>query len=237
MRRIKRVLNRTLSNFGVVVKQVNKLPEHHLFGLRQMNIRTILDIGANEGQFASMMREIFPNALIISFEPVPAAFARLVLSAKGDSRWRVENLALGPSDGVCPMNLHSNHTSSSSFLPSTEHEGKLYPETRDQQVVELPMQRLDRWVAAEDMTLDHPLMVKLDVQGFELSVLEGGSHVFSIADVVLIEVIVQPLYHGQASFEQLVVKLGAFGLTFQGVIEHGVDDRNRVVSLDALFFR
>lgn len=237
MSKVKKLINQGLSRFGVVLKEVKRLPEHHLFGVREMGIRTILDIGANEGQFAQSIRTVFPNAEIISFEPVPEAFARLQTASLGDACWHVENIALGASNGLSMMNLHFNHTSSSSFLPSTEHEGSLYPETTDQRVIELPMRTLNQWAALRSSPLERPMMIKLDVQGFEESVLEGGDQVFATAEVVLIEVIVQPLYQGQASFDRLVFKLRELGFGFQGVIEHGTDKNHRVVSLDALFFR
>src|SRR5687768_15429271 len=42
--------------------------------LLAMNIRTILDVGANVGQFAILAHEVFPSAKIFSFEPLPECF-------------------------------------------------------------------------------------------------------------------------------------------------------------------
>src|SRR2546421_123255 len=54
--------------------------------LKKSNIQTVVDIGANEGQFARLAAELFPAARILSFEPLPDVYERLVRSMRGHPR-------------------------------------------------------------------------------------------------------------------------------------------------------
>src|SRR5256885_959561 len=44
---------------------------------RHAGIRTVVDIGANVGQFAEAARRAFPQAILHCFEPLPLCFVRL----------------------------------------------------------------------------------------------------------------------------------------------------------------
>src|SRR5258706_14772622 len=45
--------------------------------LQRQGFRTIVDVGANEGQFAHLARMAFPQAALHCFEPLPDCFAKL----------------------------------------------------------------------------------------------------------------------------------------------------------------
>ena len=64
-----------------------------------LNIRTILDIGANRGQFALTMEALFPQARIIAFEPLPELFAALSRHAQTEPRFQAIRCGLGDSNG------------------------------------------------------------------------------------------------------------------------------------------
>lgn len=56
---------------GFEIQRLSKSSQHHVkLDLRSMNIRTVIDVGANMGQFASYRRAILPNARVICFEPL-----------------------------------------------------------------------------------------------------------------------------------------------------------------------
>src|SRR5207302_11138511 len=68
--------------------------------LRDLAIRTVLDIGANEGQFAREIREILPDAKIISFEPLRDCYEGLLAQADSLGAFEVHNFALGEERGT-----------------------------------------------------------------------------------------------------------------------------------------
>ena len=52
-------ISRALANFGIEAKRI---PKNQYGWLRDLNINTVLDIGANTGQFATLIHDILPEA-------------------------------------------------------------------------------------------------------------------------------------------------------------------------------
>src|SRR5438874_1345450 len=67
--------------------------------IQDMNIKTIIDVGAHEGEFALEMSQIFPEARIYSFEPLAEPFKKLNQKLKNVARFQSFNLALGDYEG------------------------------------------------------------------------------------------------------------------------------------------
>ena len=66
----------------------------------------MFDVGANEGQYAHMLRDKVGYAgLIVSFEPIPEAFRILRKKSKGDPRWLVVEGAIGEADAEQIFNV------------------------------------------------------------------------------------------------------------------------------------
>jgi hypothetical protein len=61
--------------------------------LSEEKIETIIDVGAYTGQFALIARELFPNAHIHSFEPLPIAYQALVRTFSNDQTFNSYNEA------------------------------------------------------------------------------------------------------------------------------------------------
>ena len=61
---------------------------------QSLHIATVLDIGANTGQFSAMIRIVLPRAYIHAFEPLPDCYDRLKKRMAGDARFTAHNLAL-----------------------------------------------------------------------------------------------------------------------------------------------
>ena len=94
------------------------------------NLATVVDVGANRGQFALAVRQWAPNARVISFEPLegPARVFRGVFA--GDNRVTLHQMAIGPESGEAVIHV-SGRVDSSSLLPITELQDKLFPGTAE----------------------------------------------------------------------------------------------------------
>ena len=81
-----------------------------------------------------------------------------------------------------------------------------------------------------------PLLVKIDVQGFEGRVLAGAAGVLSIADLLLIETSLRPNYTGGTDMYTLVKVLGELGFRpfdlFDGCVKDGA-----LLQVDLAFVR
>jgi FkbM family methyltransferase len=237
--RLRRKLGLVVGNafraVGWDVRRRSRILEYSLLGLRGLDIRTIVDVGANVGQFARHYMELFPRARVLAFEPLPSAYAHLASWAEGEPRVTPFNVALGDSEGCIDMIEHTMQTVSSSVLQATDVSLNIWPAQARKRTVPVQITTLDH--ALEDCALDAELFIKLDVQGYEDRVIRGGTAVFRRAAAALVEVNLDPLYAGQASFRHLVDALDDVGLRYAGSLDQVLFADGHVIFFDALFLR
>ena len=63
------------------------------------NLTTVVDIGANRGQFSLAVRRWAPGAKVFAFEPLSGPAARFRKVFKGDSKVILHQAAIGPETG------------------------------------------------------------------------------------------------------------------------------------------
>ncbi|MFZ2629827.1 MAG: FkbM family methyltransferase [Rugosibacter sp.] len=235
---LKNIVRRGVNRLGFDVVRLKRSPQRTLLGLSRLNIGTIIDVGANQGQFARMISGSFPRAELYCFEPLEEPFRQLSAWAQAqNSRVHCFQLALGEQEGEMEMHLHEQHTPSSSLLASTDTCHRLYPQTQAERMTRIRVSTLDQ--ALED-ALDHmprEILLKLDVQGFEDHVLRGAGRMLTLCKAVVLEVCLDPLYEGQADFHGLAQLLHAAGFRYAGNLDQIYGEDGRVVFLDAVFVR
>lgn len=223
---------------GFDVVRLKNIPGPTLAGLARQPFRTVVDCGANEGQFANMAAALFPGAKLFCFEPLEGPFGRLSnWAATQHGRVQCFQAALGDKVGVSTMKHHVAHSPSSSLLDTTEHKETLFPQTREQAALNVPVTTLDIALADAMTTFDSRILLKLDVQGYEDRVLRGGAQLLRRVDACVLEVGVDSLYTNQARFKDLVDALDAAGLQYAGNVDQIYADDGHVMWLDALFLR
>lgn len=134
---------------------------------------TILDVGANKGLYSLAARRHFPNARIIAFEPNPQLRDALTRTL-GGSRVEVINLALGEREGRA--NLYGAASDAGSTFASLSdsvvaHAARKYGQI-DAAPVEIEVASLDTF--AKSRCIPRIDLLKIDVEGHELSVLRGA---------------------------------------------------------------
>jgi len=171
-------------------------------------LQTVIDVGANEGQFALAVRRYFPTAHIHAFEPVPCAFERLARSSRGDRRIRLYPLALGRRPGRIAffMNRFSQVSSALPIDPANNHPNY---DASAASPIEVSVARLDE--VNLESPIARPALLKLDVQGFEAEVLSGARGLLTAIDYILLEVPFVRLYSGAPTFEDLHELLASLG--------------------------
>lgn len=138
--------------------------------IEQHNIDTVLDVGANLGQFAQGLRDGGYQKRIISFGPQKTAFESLQRAQANDPQWDGHQIALGRHAGELSLNLSANSYSSSFLQPET---ATLLSEPAvgyfGTEVVSV--ERLDTlW----PMLYCRRTLLQIDIQGFEQEVIEGA---------------------------------------------------------------
>jgi FkbM family methyltransferase len=225
-----------LLGFDIVRSKNN--PSTTLLGLRGLPFRTIIDVGANTGQFAREISTIFPNARLYCFEPLPETFS--ILSAWSEKQKESivpYNLAIGDKECNVEIFLHQNHTPSSSLLRTTGLNEKLYPFTRKQKPICVSQTTLDAVFEAGTIELLPKLLIKVDVQGYEDRVIAGGQKTFAAASACILEVCLDTLYEGQTGFKELLMMLNDLGYRYAGNMNQTYGDDGHCIFLDAVFMR
>lgn len=232
------VAKRAARSFGLSVTRLANDPHATMAGLASDRFRTILDIGASHGEFAKYALQLFPDARLYCFEPLQSSFRELErFAATRPGNVVAVHAALGEAAGEATIFRHDQHTASSSMLRTTSTTRDVYPQTSLQSEERIRVLTLDGWAAALPEPLAGPLLVKLDVQGFETKVIAGGYQTMRQADACITEVSVASLYEGQARFADLVAALDQAGLHYCGNLAQHCDERGRVMFLDAVFRR
>jgi len=234
---IKRIISGMFRALGYDLVRWNKALDDKFFVFNGFDIRTVVDIGANRGQFAGTALRYFPKAIVYSFEPLPDAFTGLREAARRDSRIRPFNLALSDSSGERRIYLHKDRDDASSFLKSTETYEKRYGDSRPQEEVVVKTVTLDEVGKSELKEVEEDILVKMDVQGFENKVITGGRNFLPRAALCVLEISLIPLYDGQASSKEIFLAMDELGFDYSGNLDQVRDREGRVVYLDALFIK
>ncbi len=200
-----------------------------------LRIASVLDIGANIGQFAISINAVLSEAQICSFEPLPDCFAELQVRMKHARHFAAFNVGLGDRSGTLSFERNAS-TASSSFLKMTDIHKAAFPFTRDSQQTQVRMERLDD--IAQQLNLKDPMLVKIDVQGYEDRVLSGGQQTIQHAKVVIIETTFAELYDGQPLFDDIYRILTSWGFAYAGSLNQLVDPRDgKILQADSIFVK
>jgi FkbM family methyltransferase len=147
--------------------------------------RLVFDAGAYQGDFARIIRNIWPGAEIASFEVQPAPLRRLQAAFANDGKLKVFPCLLGAT-AVEKVALNLNETASS-ILKDQNQNGGLLPSDF------FPMRTVDDIVRSE-FGGRAPELLKMDVQGYELEILRGAEKSLPAIRAVLLEVNLIDIY-------------------------------------------
>lgn len=145
--------------------------------------RTILDIGANTGRYTHLFAEAAPPAATLhAFEPHPGARALLEANTGRDPRVHIHDCALGEADAALtlavPLDERGNPVTALARLGTA---------MADEQSLAVQVRTLDGLVAAGELTLDRPVLAKVDVEGHEGAVLAGARRLLEAGASVYFE--------------------------------------------------
>ena len=210
-----------------------KLPEF----LDHFNVDLVLDVGANQGQFARELLNAGFSGRIVSFEPLSDAHAKLLANSRGNAQWTVaDRCAIGDRTGTAMINVAGNSQSSSLLGMLDVHE-QAAPASRYVGTERVALRRLDEVGAAYVAAARAPFL-KIDVQGYEDRVIGGASGLLLEMLGLQLEMSLVPLYEGERVFEFWLPRLRSFGFELWW-LRPGFTDKvsGRALQVDGIFFR
>ncbi len=235
-----RALQRLARNFGydLTPSKKKKNPSAQLAAvLEHHRIDTVLDVGANVGQYGQRLRDWGYRGRIVSFEPLPSAHQELTARAESDQLWDVApRMAIGDVDGEIDIQV-SAETDMSSILPQNELLQKVSPTSAIQSTERVPIHRLDG-IAKGYVNAEGRAFLKIDTQGFEPQVLDGSEALLPQLVGIQLEMSLLPLYQGERDYRAMIQRLAAAGFTLHLVLP-GYFERKlaRMVEIDGVFIR
>jgi FkbM family methyltransferase len=206
----------------------------HIPVLRQLgHIRTVLDVGANKGQFSLVAASAWPQGRIISFEPLASAADTFERVHGSNARVSLIRAAIGAEDATVNMHV-SARDDSSSLLPITETQVQTYPGTHE---VRSEMVRVARLSQLMDLsTIEAPALLKIDVQGYEMQVLQGCEDALQAFQFIYVECSFVEFYAKQALAGEVRAWLEARGFSLRGLFNQS-HSGGQLVQADHLFER
>ncbi|MDB6118656.1 MAG: hypothetical protein JWO08_2437 [Verrucomicrobiaceae bacterium] len=206
------------------------LAEH----LVKNGISMVIDVGASTGGYAAGLRSTGYRGRIVSFEPRQEAFRILSRSSEQDALWEAERLGIGEHPGSATIQISSNGDSSS-LMPMLEKHLSAAPSVQTIGTEEVIIQTLDE-VFERLCKKEQHVALKIDTQGYEMSVLRSGKSCLSRVKLLQIELSLVQLYEGQPVIEEVIAYLRTQGFTPIWLM-HGFSDpvKRQLLQVDGLF--
>lgn len=144
---------------------------------RGLDVRTAVDGGAASGEYARMLRGIWPGVRLLCVEPREDVQGQLLALRGRMGNMEVARVLLGDRQGEAEFFLDPVHRDSSSMYADAAGPGAVRST--------LPITTLDALV--ETLGFPPPDLIKLDLQGAELPALEGAPRCLAAAKSVILE--------------------------------------------------
>lgn len=172
--------------------------------------KTIVDVGAFNGETSLWFEGLFPEATIWAIEPFPESYRKLVESA--GPRTNCKNFAAASSDGSVDLfvnaiphtnSLYPVNASSRDSIDASHggRSGELVESVSISPKITVKSKRVDTFALEEGIKwID---LLKVDVQGAEVEVLRGSQGVLACTGAILIEVSLYDYYADSSSIGQI----------------------------------
>lgn len=200
--------------------------------LNYKNNIVVYDIGANRGDFCSLLAR-FPNvSTVYCFEPLPDVFQELTQNTKNLNNIKCFQAALGERSGIGRM--HANDFNpSSSILPMDSLHMEEFPQSRNSHEIEVRVVRLDDTV--REFKLLPPDFIKIDVQGFEDRVINGGREIIRKARFCMLELSLVSLYEKSSLITDINSLMRSLGFGLINIVGRIKGKSGEILQLDGLY--
>jgi FkbM family methyltransferase len=228
MHRIVRTIYRRLGIMHVGRRRVRDLVDF----IEDRAVAVVIDVGANTGQFGEWLRKAGYRGKILSIEPGRTEYEVLARKAKADGNWVALHCGLGASSGTATLNVSKLSVFNS--LLGLSAAAQLHDERMSvDHTEEIALRTLDEIATP----LAGHILLKIDTQGYEKQVLEGGRRSLGRMVGILLELPVIRTYEGEWEFHdalKYMAELGFVPAQMQPVGFHTAD-KVSAVEFDCLF--
>jgi FkbM family methyltransferase len=235
---MKSLIHNFLKRRGIqIAKYPNDDLTRRMLIVKNNKIDTLLDVGANKGQYAIQMRSLGYDKKLLSFEPQQDAFNVLKQVAAKDPQWEVYDYALGDENTKSLIHIADNSFSSSilNMLPTHLESA---PESKYVGNQEIEIKRLDS-IFDDLCSPTASVMLKIDTQGYEKNVIDGAFEVLKRIKIIQLEMSILPLYENEILYTEMIQYLKAKSFELFSLESGGFYDltSGQLLQVDGIFVR
>lgn len=225
----------------VDARRLHLIPEQtHLQRLlRHFDVDCVFDVGANTGQYATMLRRKAGfGGRIISFEPIPEAAGAVRKKAKADPLWTLEEMALADTSESRLFHVMAGSEFSSLSAPRNDEVGRFSAMNR-------PVRSI--MVRAETLANAFPRLqakygfkrpfLKMDTQGFDLAVLRGAGDVLSQFVGFQSELSIRRIYEDASDFRDAITFYQSLGFDLSAFVPNNAGHFPALIEIDCIMVR
>lgn len=203
-----------------------------LLGVERLPIRTVLDIGAYDGDTARIFRSFFPEARIYCVEPQLEPLQALEAWASSQRGMvHVLPMALGNRNGMAEILRNARFPRIASLIPRMPG---FQNAMQDAIAAPTPIMPLDEAVSAH-IPLQEGVLIKIDVEGGEREFLAGGDATLKRSVACILEFHADSIFIGQMTLQEAIALLHGYGLEYAGVLQQQLKRDGRLLYFDAIF--
>ena len=219
----------------------SKLTKDLLYLLKKSKIKepVIFDVGAYHGNWIGNYLKYFPNAFAYLFEPYESSYNILKKRFKKKIRVNIFKNALSSIEGYTEVNINTKtYTNSLLDLDPLASQSWANDELKHHKKMQVEVLTLDKFFTKISNEHKRINLIKLDVQGLESKVLNGGSNLLSekLIDIILLEMIVAPTYNSQSKLSDLFRIFEENKYSLYGIYDiEKASEFGKVQQFDAIF--
>ena len=209
---------------------------HRLFhGFPAGEYRNILDIGAHQGSFTDLALPYFKPDHLWMVEADPECSAALQDRYASNPAVTVLPCAISNATGHVELRVNS-HRDSSSILPIESISEKTFGlKMTEMATIQVPAFTLDELFERESITrID---LMKVDIQGAERLMIEGGAKALARVDLLYIELSYERFYVGAPLAYEMEDLLWQRGFRLRSLHESRLGANGALAYTNALFLR
>jgi FkbM family methyltransferase len=204
-----------------------------------LDVDCVLDIGANEGQYALQLRSMVGyKGRLVSFEPIPSAAANLRQLSETDAHWSIEEIAVSDRDGHVDFHIMTSSQLSSISAPSTKDTELLKEINRPVETIRVRCERLENiFERIEDASGMKRPFLKMDTQGHDLIIARGAQSILPRFVGIQTELAIKRLYETSATIGDSLTFFQKSGFELSSLVPNNQGHFPLLLETDGLFIR
>lgn len=212
-------------------------PEQLRRFFEKFRVDCVFDVGANAGQYASRLRHIGFGGLIISFEPIPEAAAKIARAARRDRLWIVRQLALDSRVRIVNFNVMRDSQFSSLHEPDHSNTTAFVDKNRVEKQIPVRTETIANVypLLQAEFGFNRPFL-KLDTQGHDVDVVQGADAYIRQFVGLQSELCLTPLYKNSRTFHEALDYYQALGFRLSALMPNNAGAFPDLNEVDCLMY-